>query len=208
MELGGIWTLGNIEEKLETLPDVNARKEAITTQMRYLKDVIGVKGDRTLLQKSHKGRFYTLSELVSNLKMVLEQNPDLSDSPNSRDVPKLSYKNPDEISANISSQKRLLLQKLLRNRKKIIATQQRENLPHLLETPTDLVGCKIKHKCIDAAGQEEWFTGQVLSIYQPGKKVANNLKLEYDVKYDDSPNDTWHFNLLMDLKKGDLVIID
>jgi hypothetical protein len=42
-----------------------------------------------------------------------------------------------------------------------------------------------------------------------GIKKGDVIKTEYYVRYDECPNDLWHFPLLTDLKnKGDLIIVD
>ena len=40
-----------------------------------------------------------------------------------------------------------------------------------------------------------------------GIKKGDVIKTEYYVRYDECPNDLWHFPLLTDLKKGDLIIL-
>jgi hypothetical protein len=51
----------------------------------------------------------------------------------------------------------------------------------------------------------QWFSAVVDSIKI---KKGDVIKTEYYVRYDECPNDLWHFPLLTDLKKGDLIIVD
>lgn len=63
---------------------------------------------------------------------------------------------------------------------------------------------KISQKCSEN-NTIQWFDAKVISI----KTIkADAIKTEYNIRYDDCPDDIWFFPLLMDLKKGDLLVTD
>ena len=125
------------------------------------------------------------------------------DEPGANQEAKLQYRDEGELASEMTRLKKSLGHKVEENRQKVIISQQKEMLPKLVEHPETLVGKTFKHKCKDPESNTiEWFAGKVLSIYQNNKQ-AN--KTEYQVKYDDD-EDLWHFPLLRDMEKGDLIL--
>ena len=60
---------------------------------------------------------------------------------------------------------------------------------------------------VAASRETMWYAAKVDSINCANAEMP--IKTEYDVIYDDDEEDVyWRFPLLMDLKKGDLMIID
>ncbi|KAH3727265.1 hypothetical protein DPMN_053195 [Dreissena polymorpha] len=49
-----------------------------------------------------------------------------------------------------------------------------------------------------------WFNAKVLSVKQVNK---DTIKTEYNVQYKEDKDSIWFFPLLIDLKKGDLMIM-
>ncbi|VDI41863.1 Hypothetical predicted protein [Mytilus galloprovincialis] len=114
----------------------------------------------------------------------------------------MSYKSEDQIQESLQSKKNILFSKLSGERLSRQIKQQKESLPYYVEKPKDLVGKIISQKCSEN-NTIQWFDAQVISIK---KLKADTVKTEYNIRYDDCPDDVWFFPLLMDLKKGDLLI--
>ena len=65
------------------------------------------------------------------------------------------------------------------------------------------MGKNVTHRTREDDGTVEWFSAKVTDM---GAKKANVLNTVYTIVYDDFQEDTYYFPLLMDLKKGDLII--
>lgn len=116
----------------------------------------------------------------------------------------LGYKSINEIEESFQVKKNMLFAKLSEERLSRQIKQQKTFLPKYLNNPDDLIGRKISHKCFEN-NIVQWFSAVVDSIKI---KKGDVIKTEYYVRYDECPNDLWHFPLLTDLKKGDLIIVD
>ena len=104
-------------------------------------------------------------------------------------------------------QKTELHDKILKNRlavhmknKKII------QLPILEKFPEKLVGCRIQHKLKECRENEEtWCLGKVIACEQKEPLINSVFKTIYD---DDDDPDEYEFQLILDLIKNDLIILD
>ncbi|VDI71580.1 E1A/CREB-binding protein [Mytilus galloprovincialis] len=203
-ELGGMWVTPQQIEcykvQIEDKPTYNVLfKEALIAQLQFRKHVIKSKGPKELYQQSCKGKQYSIQQLESNLKEVIElnkQNENVAPVEN-----KLQYLSLNEVNDNISKAKQALAHKLNMERKKITVSQQSYFLPKFIETPELLVGKTFQQKCKEEDSNE--ISGKVLSIHK-----LNGKKTEYLVKYDIDENDEWHFPLFVDMSNGDLIIAD
>ena len=82
--------------------------------------------------------------------------------------------------------------------------QQQEILPCLIGDPQKLVGRNVLHKC-NEGGSIAWFEAVVVEVHT---LKPNAVKSEFLVRYAEDPNSLWKFPLLLDLKKGDLILKD
>ena len=94
----------------------------------------------------------------------------------------------------------------MREKKRAAKTSQKY-LDNFIRHPHLLVGKTIQHKCWDEDHTEAvWYAGTVVAIH---KTNNNPLKTEYSVQYVDGEEDEeWHFDLLQDLKRLDLIICE
>ena len=198
VQYGGVWTLESFAEKVEEI-EPSMRKSAIYAQLKYHRKVLNSKGHHTLFNKTSHGVAFPEDKLKENLKNVLELNEITTANVQSAH---LQYHTPDETQKNVQSSKTKMLEKISMQRKQLKAKQQQILLPQFLEDPDSLVGKRVTHRCREEDGTVEWFSGTVKDICQIKPNVINT---EYDLQYDDFP-DVWTFPLLMDLKKGDLII--
>ena len=78
----------------------------------------------------------------------------------------------------------------------------------MLENPESLVGKRIKHLVQEQKESDpEWYDATVLKIDKPNQD--NPLRTENEIIYDlDGEDIKFSYPLLMDLKNGNLVIID
>ena len=187
-------------------------KDALVTQLNFHRDVLGSKGNRELFQQSTKGKLFSVDELTDNLRTVLLLNPEADETISEPKKTTLTYKNLENIQSVVQENKQLLSAKMSSSRNKIIIEQQKQKLPALISNPEKLVGKRIKHKCMTDTREIEWYHGSVVGIHK-GKvqgvemEMINGIKTEYDVKYDDD-DEIWFFDLLKDLSKGDLMILN
>ena len=77
--------------------------------------------------------------------------------------------------------------------------QVKTMLPIFLSNPKSLIGKSVLHKCLEN-GEVEWHQVKVVSI---AKFQKDPMKIEYN----NVPHDTYYVPLLVDLKKGDLVVV-
>ena len=147
-----------------------------------------------------KRRKLTWCELLENFKEVLEyvlpkrlvvESPTLLEKP-VRDN-------------NVENQKIKLLDKLKEGRLQLVIKKQRASLAAYIDQPLLLVGKKIQHKVREEGHDETfWCKGNVLDVCSINE---NNIKKSlYFVQYD-GEEEKWEFPLLVDLEKGDLIII-
>ena len=66
-----------------------------------------------------------------------------------------------------------------------------------------MVGKAIQHLC-KVDNDAEWFRAVVRDLVE----IKNDpMNIEYNIIYDDYPEEVWTFPLLRDLKNGDLIIL-
>ena len=65
------------------------------------------------------------------------------------------------------------------------------------DDPMSLVGKKVLHKFMDEGNNEEWYSGYVVAY--------NSAKQLHEIAYENE-DDHCHFNLMEDLKAGDLKV--
>jgi len=198
---GGPWGLEELENAQNTLEKTEFRK-AILIQIKFHKSVLRSKGRKELFQETCQKRKYSDAEIVNNLKEILEQN-DINDIDTEEIKPGLFYRDLDESRSQINVKKNELTETLFKAREKRKLDQQKKTLPEYIENPNKLVGRNIQHKCVEN-GSEMWFNAKVLSVKQVNK---DTIKTEYNVQYEEDKDSIWFFPLLIDLKKGDLMIM-
>ena len=83
--------------------------------------------------------------------------------------------------------------------------KSKEMLEKLLRNPEILVGKRIKHKIQESADDiPEWYDGTVLKLE---KVIENVIRTPYEMTYDiDGPEERFTFKLIMELKKGNLIM--
>lgn len=109
-------------------------------------------------------------------------------------------------SGEITTFKQSVATKYRYSVKKIIIEQQRNLLPEFQSDPELLVGKTIKHKCFDDNHIQQWYTATVNLIDTANK---DPLKVKYEVHFEQTGEDElYSMNLLKDLQKGDLIIVE
>ena len=100
----------------------------------------------------------------------------------------------------------MLLQKYHHSVKKELLTNKLTCYQSFTSDPKLLLGKKIKHTCFDDHNVAQWYTATVNKI---DKLHLEPLKVKYEVHYDETEsNELYLMNLLMDLKKGDLIVLE
>jgi hypothetical protein len=147
----------------------------------------------------------SVEQLQHNLCQLIQLNPVTPDAEENGQSSSDGIRPREERTPMLNSEKVKLREKLLAARQKRVLKEKKKRDIYIVDQEK-LVGMRIKHNCADNDDAGDWFDAQVLAL---GKKSDNPLKTEYTVKYDIDDDDTsWQFNLLMDLKKGDLIILD
>ncbi|XP_060605769.1 uncharacterized protein LOC132758233 [Ruditapes philippinarum] len=209
-DLGGLWMTSddmmNFKQKcLSSCDKIDTVRynKAVVTQILFRKNVLNCKGPRQIFQTTQiKGKHLTISDLEENLKQIMVLNADFEEG--NAIEKKLTYKDPDQVKSSVVSLKENLFSKIETGRKKIIVQQQKDLLPTFLENPENMVGKNIKHKLKDPeTGVVEWSKGKVVEIFKPHQ---NPTKVEYNICYDEYPDELWHFNIIKDMQNGDLIL--
>ena len=145
-----------------------------------------------------QGEQFSHEKLASNLFTILDLNYKTPE----KAIPQLKII--DTFKDNAEDAKREIFKKLFDCRKRRRNMHQVNSLlPIFINDPEPLVGREIHHKCFEN-GEVEWFRATVKSVHKLNKD--HPAKTYYNVIYDESVEDTWRFPLLVDLKKGDLVV--
>jgi len=204
-KLGGVWSVDEIDAKIENLKQTGsgAILNALYCQLKFHKEVLHSKGPKELFQKTVKKRNFTESELIENLKQIVNMNNDNANEVKPRS---LVIKEINEIKQDVNTIKQNVAAKILAQREKRVIDQQVNLLPKFTSDPKLLLGKKIKHKCFDDHNVAQWYTATVNKI---DKLHVEPLKVRYEVHYDETEiNELYSMNLLMDLKKGDLIVLE
>jgi len=182
-----------------SINDEKMRCKVILAQLKFYRNVIDVKCPANLFNKSAKGIEKTSNELLESLFQVLEYNL----IPSTNVCPPSSLKPKDDRNKAFADGKASLREEIQNARlKRFTSNQTQQLLPCLLEKPELLVGKNIRHLLNDD-GVENWELGSVLSLEKQNKNV---MRTTYSVLYCDDPDVPVSYPLLIDLKKGDLII--
>ena len=212
-KIGQLWTK---EEEVDDLlykefDNDKARVEAILSQIKFRKVVLKSSGQRWLFNKTkvvgEKRVDLSLEELANNLKELIRLNP-VRSMESKEEEPSASKLRPKEQrDVQFQVEKSRLYVRLQDARKKRLISHQKEKLPELLADPEKLVGKRIKHKVVEQFEEEAfWCDGTVLELTE--NNLQNPIKTIYKTHYDIDPIDAnWNFPLLVDLKKGDVIIL-
>ena len=146
----------------------------------------------------------TWEEMFENLKYWIAKNNIPADY-----TPITNLKPREERNEAAASFKKNRGAVLFTERMRIRCRQEKDKILGIyLNQPELLVGKKIRH-CVKEEGSEEilWSLGEVLNI---NKHNNSNPRLtEYIVHYDlDDPDETYRMPLLLDLEKGDVLILN
>lgn len=185
------------EGDVDTIMAGLSEKEASTElhlQLQYHQHVLKSKGERRLFAKSHKGCMLTAQELKVNLVEVISNN--VCD-----DIPVVVVSEEPDAKA-YSDLKAVLIARREKDRDSRLISKEKQKLSGLMADPESLAGKRVKHKCESADGVE-WFSGKVRELVEMKDNV---MRVEYNLVYDEYPGEVWTFNLLQDLKNGDLII--
>lgn len=162
-------------------------------QLQYHQKVLKSKGDRRVFAKSHRGVLLTIDELKANLIEVISNNicdPQLECQPAMPDA------------GAYQALKVMLIQKREKDREGRMIAKEKLKLEQFKEDPGSLVGKRVQHKCLSQEGAQ-WFSGRVRDMVEMRDNI---MRVDYNVVYDDYLDEVWTFNLLQDLKKGDLIV--
>jgi hypothetical protein len=204
--LGGLWTSDKIDSKLVEVSQIagdrkvdQVKQAALITQILYHRKVLKSTGKRELFQKSTQRKNYNVDELAENLREILRINT--VQEPSSAG---LTYRPIPLVQEAVANKKGELMQKLVDARNKRRTGQQKILLPQLIANPNLLMDHRIIHFVRDPGQPPQWFDAYVLSCHLN----PNPSKSTYTVRYDVAPEDTYTFELLLDLEQGQLVICD
>ena len=140
-------------------------------------------------------------ELLENLKVMIKTNlmPE-------HKVVSTSLKSREDRLDVVFANKKELMNKIKDARLKRICDQQKKDiLPKYLSNPALLEGKQIQHKVVEQDDSDVfWERGVVLKVV---RNNVNTKKTEYEVRYDSEPEAVWKFPLLIDLEKGDLLVL-
>ena len=203
---GGLWKLHEVDDRVTDISNTKTQRRAILSQLRFHRVVIGAKGPRELFQEKVKSIAYSTEQLINNLKEVLQTN---EQGVPAMKVPGYTYRPLQDVTSNVAQKRNESLVKRDHGRRQNQVKQQKLKLPTYICEPRSLVGKKILHKCVDKIDDETvvgWYKGDVLDINQAHD---DPFKIKYKVVYDvEEEGLEWSFNLLMDIKKGDLIVLD
>ncbi len=205
VKFGGVWSsVDEVEGKISNYKSEGwtdkQLTEAVYCQICYFRDVIKAKGKRELFQKTSKQKAKTVDELTNNLKKILEENSIQSEEESSS----LSYFSLDQVTQNVENQKKSLIIKLKNERIQRQASKQKGYLDQYTKNPSSLVNKNVRHLVRDP-GEDAIWCEAVVHRCEPHK--SDPIKTNYVITYNDFPEEgEWKFNLLADMKKGDLLV--
>ena len=174
-------------------------------QINFHKQVLKSKGPKDLFfqSKTVNKKRITFSEetLLENLKQIVILNPvseDVSQEENNESevTPAL------QRHADLAIEKRKRFIQLQEARIKRAIKRSQEQFDNIAKNPELLIGCHIKHRFHDDTdGGLKWYDGIVKSV---ARKHVDPLKVKFWIDYNE--DEMSDFELLVDLKKGDLII--
>ena len=153
-----------MKTNLDILP-LSKQKDALVTQIKYSKFVLGIKPtEKTLLQLQSGKEKFTTEQLQENLETVLHGVTQSALVLNTKHVNiKHKEEREEELSANIEKKKEQQKRK-----------QQNEHLGF------KMVGKRILHKWVDD-GKEKWYTGKVIQAIGD----IRDEECGFEIKYND-----------------------
>ena len=188
---GGLWH--NEDDLQRNTAELNERekKDAIITQIKYRKVVLGTKvSDKKLLQITSNQKEYSLQELEDNLRAILR----MLNSEKSTASTSSKYR-------QVGERKELINKYVTKKRKGVSTTiEGQQGKVQLLDQP-ELIGKHIYHKFIKDE-VEEWIYGKVIKAMGS----LHDKDCEFAVDNDDE-DEICYMKLYEDVKNGDLVII-
>ncbi len=205
VHFGGVWSsIEEVENQIEKYRvegwSDKQLCEAVYCQICYFRDVIKAKGERELFQKSAKQKLKTLDELTQNLKKILEVNAIQPEEPSSH----LSYYPLQQVTENVDNQKKSMVAKLKTERIQRQAAKQKQYLDQYIQNPSALVQKSVRHS-VRHPGQDAMWCDAIV-VRQEGHP-KDPMKIKYVITYNNFPEEgEWKFNLLVDMKKGDLLV--
>lgn len=179
--------------------DVAVAKQLLN-QIQYHQIVLQSKGEKKLFQKSSGGKLYTTEQLKDNLLSIIEANP-ISCGVS---VPSTSNEITPTQADRFQALKKKLVERRVGERESRKIQKEKEKLHSYISSPANLEGKMINHRCQHEGGIV-WFEAKVLDIVEPRVDI---MQTEYNIRYTEYTNEVWTFNLLRDLKNGDLIIHD
>ena len=184
-EYGGLWrTPYEMETSLYGIPDTK-KKDAVITQIKYRKFVLGTRPtERTLLQLQSGKEKFTLEQLRENLESVLKG---ISQQPPVTNANKVNIKQRQEREEELSA----VIEK---------KHQQQKRKQENDHSGFKLVGKTILHKWIDD-GKEKWYTGKIVRAIGD----VRDEECEFEVKYNDGDE---QFVQLYKENKEDIIYLD
>ena len=160
-------------------------------------------------KRSCQNKWFTTSKLsAEELFGKIKEAIAINKASNDGDVitSKISLKAEDERNQLYEQNKQILRDKIVSNRRKITLRQKADaQLPLLIKDPKILVGCTIRHKLKECAGDDdEWYVGKVVRLSMQNE---NPKRIKYEVRYHDDP-DLYDFNLIRDLEEQTMFILE
>ncbi|KAJ8043241.1 hypothetical protein HOLleu_10239 [Holothuria leucospilota] len=202
-QIGGVWTLGNFKSKYALIPD-KEKENAIKIQLQFQKKVLKTPAPPNLFFMSEKGIKNSSEKLEANLLAVLH-NADLPPPfEGQQRRTQITYNKNEDIERKVEKTKKEFVRKLHEQKQKFLQEKAKLALPHFQKYPDSLIGKHINHKFRNPDGTMEWYPGKVLKIAKPN---GDPLKIQFEIIYN-GYSEPWGFNLLQDLKRGDIILVD
>ena len=200
-----------LEQKLK---EKHAKREhqeqkAINTKLKASREISRFGGPWTLSEVT--AQLAKLDENTSRLALMCQlrfhlcEVLSLNDCDAEEDTPasSLVYKSSTTFDQDIVHKKRDVVKRLEKGRKLRQAQQAREHLPSLEADPLSLVARRILHQCSEDGAAPQWYPAVVEGVSQMS---TNPYRVSFSVKYDGEA-ESYDFPLLVDLKKGDLILL-
>ena len=201
-----VWNCGkDLEDGLEKCSSDEERCSVLIAQINFYRHALNIKCPAKLyhMTKVKEGttgsrRKLTHEELKANYLEVIKYRYPVK-------VVKPVIVSEDVRKAKFDSQKEKLHQKLKETRLKPIIEKQRSQISSYVNDPHLLVGKNVRHK-VKEDGDERvfWSAGKVVELIKLND--ANKKRSEYLVEYEEE-TEQWRFPLLVDLEKGDLIVL-
>ncbi|XP_035673217.1 uncharacterized protein LOC118413793 [Branchiostoma floridae] len=219
LKMGGVWkTAEEVDERVGSLNREQEKLEAVKNQLQFHKKVLNSEGNKELFQmtitRPGRGRHvFSCSEKISHLKEVISKNVTHSTDINSESEEEdeereyVTLKEPE--ARTVQGIHETQNKKLQAETEKREVNRQKLSLPDYLKDPSKLVGCKIRQKFNtkdqDGNKVQTWYTGTVTEMMDGAQDPKDT---EYLIVYDDENEKDEVYNLLSDLEKGELIVLN